>query len=193
MLRWFCSNELVEDVEGDLSELYAIRVLEDKAKAKHLFYRDVLMLFRPGIIKKLKVLKGQNQLAMLSNYLKIAWRNALRYKGYSLLNIFGLVIGIASSVLVLLWIEDEVSVDDFHENGDSIYQVFRNMKQNNGQVSTTPSLPKPAGDLVKAEYSEVDDVAWLSWRLEARFSVGENSFEEEGRYVNPAFFEDVLL
>lgn len=187
LLRWFCSDELIEDVEGDLSELYTARSEANISKAKRLFYRDVLMLFRPGIIKTPELLKGQNNITMLNNYLKIAWRNALRYKGYSLLNIFGLVIGIASSVLVLLWIQDEVSMDNFHEKGDKIYRVFRNMKQNNGQVNTSESLPKPVGDLINEEYSEVDDVAWLSWELDAQFNFGENSYEEYGRYVNPSF------
>jgi putative ABC transport system permease protein len=187
LLRWFCSDELIEDVEGDLSELYTVRAETNKGKAKRLFFRDVMMLFRPGIIKTPELFKTQNNMTMLNNYLKIAWRNAIRYKGYSLLNIFGLVIGIASSVLVLLWVQDEVGIDKFHKNGDTIYQVFRNMKQNNGEVNTTQSLPKPVGDLVNNDYSEVEGVTWMSWRMEARFNYGEDSYEEVGRYANPEF------
>lgn len=188
-LKWFCHPDLIEDVEGDLSELFALRYEENKAKARLLFSLDVLLLFRPGIIKNLAFNNGQTQISMFSNYLKIAIRNALRYKGYTALNLLGLIVGIASSILILLWVDDEVSMDKFHEKGDEIYQVFRNMRQSNGMVSTTSSIPKPLGDLVKAEYSEVDQVAWLSWSMSLDIVLEDQAIEEEGRFVNPEFLE----
>ncbi|OEK03684.1 hypothetical protein BFP97_00710 [Roseivirga sp. 4D4] len=122
---------------------------------------------------------------MLSNYLKIAFRNALRYKGYTFLNLFGLVVGIASTMLVLMWIDDERSIDKFHENGDEIYQVFRNMKQSNGMVSTTTSTPKPLGDLVRDEYSEVDQVVWLSQTREIKIQLEDQLIDEGGSFASP--------
>ena len=196
-LRWFCSPELLEDVEGDLKELFNTRFSESKSKANWLFLRDVLMLFRPGIIRQIKLFKGQNNNAMLSNYLKIAFRNALRYKGYTSLNLLGLIVGIASSMLILLWVNDELSVNKFHEKGDQIYQVFRNMRQSGGQVNTTPSIPKPLGDLVSAEYSEVSEVAHLSWLMGMDIKRGNEAIEETGRFASPQFLTmfsfDIIL
>lgn len=186
-LRWFCNPELVEDVEGDMSELFALRHTENKRTARLFFFWDVLLLMRPGIMKQLEFNKGQNNIAMFNNYLKIALRNALRYKGYTALNLMGLVVGIASSILVLLWINDEVSINKFHEKGDAIYQVFRNMKQSSGVVSTTPTLPKPLGDLVREEYSEVDQVAWVSGPTNMRLDISEQTTEESGRFVSTEF------
>lgn len=188
-LRWFCSPDLVEDVEGDMSELFAIRHLENKRTAKLFFLWDVLLLMRPGIIKQLEFNTGQNNITMFNNYLKIALRNALRYKGYTALNLLGLVVGIASSILILLWVNDEVSVNKFHEKGDTIYQAFRNMRQSNGMVSTTPSLPKPLGDLVREEYSEVDQVAWVSFAEALRLDIEEQTTEETGVFVSREFFD----
>ncbi|MFT6871392.1 MAG: putative ABC transport system permease protein [Roseivirga sp.] len=188
-LKWFCSPDLIEDVEGDLSELFAERLEKGKVKARLWFIIDVLLLFRPGIIRQQEFNKGLNQYNMFSNYLKIAVRNALRYKGYTSLNLLGLVVGIASSVLVLLWIQDEVRIDKFHDNGDSIYQVFRNMRQSNGIVSTTSTLPKPAGDLMREDYSEIDMVAWMSWEMGNEFVLGEKELEANGRFVSPEFLE----
>ena len=61
---------------------------------------------------------------MFSNYIKIAWRNLLRNKSFSVINILGLTIGLACSLLILLWVQDERSVDNFHENGDRLYMIY---------------------------------------------------------------------
>lgn len=188
-LRWFCSPDLLEDVEGDLAELFAKRAAQSMAKARVMLWLDVLLLFRPGIIRKIKFNNGQNSVNMINNYFKIALRNAFRYKGYTLLNLLGLVVGIASSMLVLLWIQDERSIDKFHEKGDEIYRVFRNMKQSNGMVSTTTSLPKPLADLVEEEYSEIEEVAALSWSMGLRMTLDDQTTEETGHFANPEFLE----
>ena len=170
-------------------ELFDQRMVRSGRRAKINFVIDVLFLFRPGMVKNMEIFKGQNQISMFKNYFKIAWRNALRYKGYSLLNLLGLVVGIATTMLILLWINDEESVDQFHEKGDEIYQVFRNMNESGGRVRTTQSVPKPLGDLVLAEYPEVDDMAWLSWEMDARFQLDDANHTLEGRLASPSFLQ----
>ena len=61
---------------------------------------------------------------MFTNYLKIAWRNIVRNKSFSAINILGLAAGLACSLLIMLWVQDERSVDAFHANGDRLYQVY---------------------------------------------------------------------
>jgi len=61
---------------------------------------------------------------MLKNYLKIALRNIIRYKGYSFINIAGLAVGLACSILISLWVIDELSYDQFYNNTDSLYRVI---------------------------------------------------------------------
>ena len=65
---------------------------------------------------------------MLTNYLKVAVRNFLRHKMYSFINIFGLAVGIACCLLILLFIQDEISYDSFHKNADRIYRVNTDLK-----------------------------------------------------------------
>ena len=60
---------------------------------------------------------------MFKNYIKIAYRNLLKYKAYSLTNIFGLAVGIAATILILLYIRFELSFDDFHATGARLYRV----------------------------------------------------------------------
>src|SRR6185503_34944 len=61
---------------------------------------------------------------MFKNYLKIAWRNIIRSKGFSVINIMGLALGLACSLIILLWVNDEKSVDAFHKNKNYLYQVY---------------------------------------------------------------------
>ncbi len=126
---------------------------------------------------------------MLSNYLKIARRNAMLYKGYTLLNLVGLITGITSSILIILWLNDEITKDKFHSNGGHIYELFRNMRQSDGNYVTTESIPKPAADLIKSTYPEVEEVALLSWEMDYTFGKGNKAIQLEGRYATPSFLE----
>ena len=186
-LKWFCKRDLIEDVEGDLSELFAQRTEKGKRVAALRYFLDVMLLFRPGIIKDLEFKNGLINTTMFKNFFKVALRNAMRYKSYTTLNLLGWLVGIASSMLILLWVHDEVSIDKFHQNGDKIYQVFRNMKQSGGAVATTQSVPKPMADLMKAEYSEVDEVSQVSWLMSMDMKKDDEESTEEGYFVTPNF------
>src|SRR6202012_2820543 len=61
---------------------------------------------------------------MLSNYFKIAWRTILRHKGYSVINLLGLALGMTCCLFILLWVRDEKSIDNFHADGTNLYTVF---------------------------------------------------------------------
>ena len=78
---------------------------------------------------------------MLKNYLVIAWRNLWRSKGFSAINIIGLSIGMASAIIILLWIQNEVSYDQFHEKGNRIYAVW-NRAMIDGKLTAWNSTPE---------------------------------------------------
>src|SRR6476659_10162386 len=61
---------------------------------------------------------------MIKNYLKIAWRNIVRNKVFSIINIMGLALGLSCSLLIMLWVNDEKNIDAFHANGKYLYQVY---------------------------------------------------------------------
>lgn len=189
LLRWFCREELIEDVEGDLLELYDLRQEQGSKVAKLLFARDVLLMFRPGIVRNIQFFNSINNNTMIKNYLKIAVRNALRYKSYTVINLLGLTVGLVSSILILLWIQDEVNVNSFHENGDRAYQVWRNMYQTNGDVNTTAYIPQPAQDVLATQYPEIEHLAVLSWDLEVKFEREGNLLMESGVYGSEGIFK----
>lgn len=91
---------------------------------------------------------------MLLNYFKIALRNLKKNKGYSLINIFGLAVGITCCVLILLYVRNELSYDKFYKNADSIYRVYIKSSVN-GQESCNCKTPAPLGNTLVREFPEV--------------------------------------
>jgi putative ABC transport system permease protein len=90
---------------------------------------------------------------MFKNYLKIAVRNLIRHKTYSFINIVGLAIGMASCILILLWVLEELSFDRFHEKGDRIYKVLRDYGE--GLGSTTPYI---LGSYLPNDFPEIENI-----------------------------------
>src|SRR5260370_8900382 len=110
-----------DDIEGDLMEVYDRRVMNlGKRHADLRFIVDVFLLFRRGIIKLSEGYKNINTYGMIKSYFKIGWRNILRNKGYSFINIGGLAIGMSVAILIGLWVYDELSFDKYHSNYDRI-------------------------------------------------------------------------
>jgi putative ABC transport system permease protein len=187
-LRWFCNPLLLEDVEGDLLELFEQRALKNPRKARWLFALDVLLLLRPGITKKITLINSLTVTPMLSNDIRTAVRQSFKHKGYTLLNLAGLIAGLASCITILLYVEDELRMDRFHTKSSRIYQVWRNMYQASGEVSTTAGIPQPLEDVLRNEYPEIDDVTLLSWEMEFLFRLDEKRSLEKGHFASPEFF-----
>src|SRR5215204_2448193 len=86
---------------------------------------------------------------MLENYFKTAWRNLIRNKSFSFINIFGLALGIACSLLIMLWVQDERSVDGFHANKEQLYQVYERHYYDGKLEASYPTQGLLAGELKK--------------------------------------------
>jgi len=122
---------------------------------------------------------------MFTNYLKITFRNIKRHKGFSLINISGLAIGMACTILILLWVLYELSFDRFHENADQLYQAVYKFED---QEVYGRYLPGPLAALLKDEYPDIiDTTTYKPW--EKKISFGVKSFFGTGSYVDPSFFE----
>ena len=106
--RWYCHPDYLEDLEGDLLERFERKITEkSKHSAQWRFTKDVIRLFRPGIIRPLEGYNQLNNYGMIRNYVVMGWRNLTKNMGYSLLNIGGLALGVTVAMLITLWIVDE--------------------------------------------------------------------------------------
>lgn len=125
---------------------------------------------------------------MLKNHLKIIFRNIMRHKGYSAINISGLAVGMACAILILLWVQHELSYDRFHENAKQVYRVNIESHHHDG-VYLHPWTPFPLAETLKDQYPEIVASTRLNWD---HFNVKyhDKSFHEyEFLFVDPDFFE----
>jgi len=124
---------------------------------------------------------------MFKNYLKSATRSLLKQKGYSFINITGLAIGMACAMIILFWVQDEMSYDRFHKNARQIYRVNVEWKENSTQWAKTPGLLAAA---MKEEIPEVVNAARLHKRPKVSMRHGEKGFYEENKLrADPELFE----
>ncbi|MEO1632932.1 MAG: ABC transporter permease, partial [Bacteroidota bacterium] len=100
---------------------------------------------------------------MLQNYLLTALRFFRRQKGYTLLNVLGLAVGLLGAFLILLWVQDELRHDRFHEDGDRLYMAMRHVSYSNGTVETARAITYPAAAVLEAEYPEVEDAEMVTF------------------------------
>src|SRR5260221_7355757 len=96
---------------------------------------------------------------MIKNYFITAWRNLVRGKSFSFINISGLAVGMAGAVLILLWLQNEISFDKFHANKDRLYEVYGLTNNTDGHPSAIPVVSQPLGPALKQGYPEVEAAA----------------------------------
>jgi putative ABC transport system permease protein len=118
---------------------------------------------------------------MFKNYLKIAIRNILKHKVYSLINVFGLAIGMACSILILLWVRDELSYDRFHKNAERVYRVTREWKNQDGRTSLhLARVAPPIGPLLKNDFPGiVEDVVRIRADFNTLLKLDDRTFVED--------------
>ena len=124
---------------------------------------------------------------MFKNYLKIAWRNLLKRKVFSAINILGLAIGITCSGLILLWVEDEINYDRVFPKQDLIYYVPTNQIFE-GETYTFYSTPGPLAQDLKNEIPEITKSA-TTWSGEILLAKGNEGINRRGRYADPDFLD----
>jgi putative ABC transport system permease protein len=123
---------------------------------------------------------------MIKNYFKIAWRNLLRKKGFSFINISGLAIGIAAASLIVIWLLNEVSYDRFHANADRVYNVYNAFK-NEGKINSWNTTPMIMAKAIQQDYPEVESVVRAHWPQQLLFTNGEKKLKVSGICVDSGF------
>jgi putative ABC transport system permease protein len=182
LLRFFLREDLYEEVQGDLEEKFYTDLKSASVfKAKSIYWFQVINYLRPFAIRK-SGLSHLNQYSMYQNYLKIGWRNLLRNKGYSIINIGGLALGISCFLFLLSYVRFERSYEDFHKNADNIFRVTLDLYKNGEFLMTDCETYAPFGPLVKDKMPEVVDFVRMMNNDNTRVKIGEQKFMEERSY-----------
>ena len=125
---------------------------------------------------------------MFKSFVVFAWRNLWKSKGFSAINIIGLAIGMASAIIILLWMQNEVSFDRFHEKGDRIYAVWSRTKLD-GKITCFNNTAKPLARTLEKDLPEVEQAARVNWSGSPIFSVGDKKLSIRGNMVDSNFLQ----
>ena len=159
LARWlwnrYCQDEEKLTLVHDLDEYFSeISNEKNRISANFWYWKQVI-----GSVLSFSKQHAFFGVIMFKNYLKIALRNIFRNKGYSFINISGLAVGMACCLLILIWINHEMSYDRFHEHFDSIYRLAYVSTQSTHQGWGTPY---PLGPAIKDNVPEVEEIARLN-------------------------------
>ncbi len=164
ILLRFLRVDLAEEVLGDLDEKFYINVqTKSPFKAKINYWYQVLHYLRPFAIRKSNP-SSSNAMDMFQNYFKIGWRNLLKNKGYSFINVGGLAIGMAVAILIGIWVYDELQFNKYHKNYKNIARVLRHGTAN-GETFTNSSLPYALGEELKSKYDNSFEHVVMAWHV----------------------------
>ena len=125
---------------------------------------------------------------MLKNYFLVAWRNLIRKKSFSILNITGLAIGMAAAILILLWLQYEISFDQSYPHKDRIYEAWNHAVRND-KIQCWNNTPKVMAAAVQQDYPEVERVVRTNYPYPVLFSVGEKRLTARGQMVDSGFLQ----
>ncbi|GAB3696727.1 ABC transporter permease [Spirosoma flavus] len=200
LLERITAPHLREELQGDLDELFHKRARQyGYTKARRLYVWDLIRLLHPRLWRRetTSVCKPKPRYSqfnddsdisifhptMLRNYLKLAFRNLARHKGYSAINIAGLAVGMAVAMLIGIWIQDEISANKHHKNYETLYEVRLNQTFD-GKRGTQSALPFPTGDELRSKFPDFKAVATYQ-RSEGNRSllVGDQKFIKNGIFI----------
>lgn len=192
LLKSFINKDYLEEIEGDMAEVFEEN-LENHSikKARSMYNREVIKLFRPNLIKAIGGNHQLNYIGMLQHNLLITMRGFLRHKTSFLINLIGLSTGLAAALLIFIWVDDEMSIDTFHDNNDQLYWVMANFAINDDVRTWDYTSGRLASGLL-ADFPEVEESVRVGngfFRPRGTVAYEENLFEVNGLFAGPNFFE----
>jgi len=184
ILEFIIQKDIRYGAMGDLEEqFYWMRKEHGAFKARLLYWKQICGIL-PYFVKN-SILWS---LVMFKNYLKTTFRNTTRHKGYSFINLTGLAIGIACTLLILLWVKDELSYDRFHENGKDIYRIMSYGTKY--MIEGIDGTPAPLAPAIKEEVPGIVNYARFSDVSKLVCKYGDKVFyETRGLIADPSIFE----
>ncbi|WPP48472.1 ABC transporter permease [Catalinimonas niigatensis] len=188
-LRWFCDPELLPEIEGDLHESYLEWIGEEGIKKANLrYWMNVLTFFRPYFIAKRQFSQPANSSAMFKNYFKVAYRNLIKQKLYSLINISGLMVSFTFCILIWLYVQDELSFDRSYTHADRIYRAWVLEDYGPDEVFFNTHTPMPLGPALDSNFSEVKASVRVG-NFSSLVQKGGDTQSEKVFYADPQFFQ----
>lgn len=180
LLRGICPEELFEQIEGDLIEIYNYDVKTiGERKAKLRFLSTALRFFRPGIILRNKFSIELNQMPMFQNYFKTTYRHLLKSKINFTFKLGGLTLALLSFLVIAIYVSYQLSFDRYHEDYENIYRVNSEWKEN-GDMAKYAIVPTGIGPALKDEFPEVRAFARVGFPSKYQIRYNDKLLRSEG-------------
>ena len=184
LLLWFLKDELAEEVLGDLDEkFYSTAAKHSTRKAKRNYWFQVINYLRPFALRYFKFKNSYN--TMINHNFKVSYRQMLKNKGYSFINIGGLAMGMVVAMLIGLWVKDELTFNQNHKNYNNIAQMLRVESDGLGGTAVNNSLTTGMGTLVRQSFpDQIEELFMVRARKQAPIiGNGEKKFREVGIFL----------
>ena len=192
LLRLFVRKDFLEEIEGDMEEVFMDDLEQyTTKKAKRRYHIGVLKLMRPSLVHLLSGTQKLNYIGMWQHNLLITLRGFKRHKTSFLINVIGLSTGLAATLMIFLWVQDERSVDTFHEKDDQLYWIMSNFSIND-DVRTWDYTSGRLAEALLQDFPEVEEAVRVGngfSRPRGVMSFEEAHFEVNGLFASANFFE----
>jgi ABC-type antimicrobial peptide transport system permease subunit len=186
LLKLFLRSDRHAHLAGDLTELY-FQIAEEHGKFNAFvwYWLQIAKSF-PGFIINSLEWGG----VMFKNYMKIAVRSMQRQKWYTFINLFGLAFGLASCILIYIWVQDELSFDEFHQNSDLIYRI-NSQEEYSGKIYKSSTTPPP----LQPELNNIPEIEYAArvtrfGGIQVKYE--DKSFLEDGARATDSEFFDMF-
>jgi len=187
-LRWFCREDYIEEIEGDLVEVFEKQCATSPSRARRNFTWSVFKYLRPQFIRSFKInVHNTNMRAMFRHNFTITYRNFLKYKSSFFINLVGLSSGLACAMLIYLWVSDELKVNNFHAAGDRLLEVMERQEEN-GHINVSGGTPGLLAETLAQEIPEIAYAATVSWVDPYTLSVDDRNVQGRGVYAGKDYF-----
>ena len=182
LMRWFLNHNHPDEIIGDYEECFHTIAREKSAFKARLWYWAQVLL---AVFSFMRISFNWG-ITMFSNYTRVTFRNIKRHKGYSSLNVAGLALGMACCILMLLWVQDELSYDRYHEHAHRLFRVGRESTYR--ALRKSSRVPSPLAPALKNEFPEV--IQTTRYFTSSKFIKyqGKNFTGNTIAYSEPAFF-----
>lgn len=188
-LNWFCKPELVEEITGDMRELYFERMeIQGKRQAQARYALDILRFFRSSNLRFFQSFWSiQNSISMVKSYLTIAFRNLKKNPLNTVVNLLGLTIAVAYGIRGYAYYQFIDKMDQFHEQKEQVHLVTY-FSDKEGETIQYGNPPLPLGAVLEQNFPEIEDVC----RIKTDNIVvkhRDNVFYEQVWYADPSFLD----
>ncbi len=188
VLRYFLKKEYLEEIEGDMEEIFYNNVEKlSKKKATRIYTWDMIRLLRPTLLKNLEGSTTLNQYGMFKNYFKTSLRGLMKTPMSSFINIFGLSMALGICIFLYAFAHWTYGTDQFHKNKNEVYLVTF-MADRDGTMQEHGTTPRPLGEMLKEDFAQIKKVC----RVEDRNVVlkyEDKVFHERVRFTDSQFLE----